>query len=470
MRLWPKSLLGQVLLAIALALLVAQSISAVLLWRAAEDRREQASINAVAFRLVVPRGGNSLRQFERSRKGGERGRLNRTRIPRTMQIEFSPTSPLRPGEYRLPELEQKLRDVLTQQNLPVADLVVLKRAAITDPVVQSRPRMMRRLAAGEGAKTQLLVAGLLRPDAETWEIARAPIPKPGPGALRTIILQTLFIYLILVAIHYLLLRRITRPLAILTNRTEAFGNSGSFENPIAPEGPADVQRLIIAHNAMEARIAALLDEKDVMLGAIGHDLKTPLAALRVRIENVEDEAERGKMAAGIEDITRSLDDILTLARIGKAGEPPERAELSALLESVVEEFADRGKAVELRKTEKIVHPVYITWLKRGLRNLIGNAVRYAGQADVSLGVRDNMIIFTIDDNGPGIPEAKIVDMLEPFKRGEASRNRETGGAGLGLTIARAISEQHGGTLVLQNRPEGGLCAEIRLPLVGPAGD
>ncbi|MGN6497516.1 MAG: sensor histidine kinase, partial [Tsuneonella sp.] len=194
------------------------------------------------------------------------------------------------------------------------------------------------------------------------------------------------------------------------------------------------------------------------------DLKTPLAALRVRIESVEDDAERAKMADTIEDIVRSLDDILSLARVGRASEPPERTELSALTASVVEEFEDMGEPVTLGDTQRLVAPVHVTWLKRGLRNLISNAVRYGGGAEVTLQRAGSEAVLCVTDRGPGIPADRIEAMLETFTRGEASRNRDTGGAGLGLTLARAIAEQHGGRLVLANRREGGLAAELRLPL------
>jgi signal transduction histidine kinase len=131
---------------------------------------------------------------------------------------------------------------------------------------------------------------------------------------------------------------------------------------------------------------------------------------------------------------------------------------------VVEEFEDMGDPVALGETVRIALPVHITWLRRGLRNLIANAVRYAGGAEVTLLREGGHAVLRVDDRGPGIPSERIADMMEPFTRGEASRNRETGGAGLGLTLARAIAEQHGGELVLANRPEGGLRAEIRLPL------
>ena len=255
----------------------------------------------------------------------------------------------------------------------------------------------------------------------------------------------------------------------LTRRVEHFAATRDARDPMAPSGPADLRNLIAAHNGLEARIAALLDEKDVMLGAIGHDLKTPLAALRVRIESVADEAERARMAATIDDIARSLDDILSLARVGRPGDPLELTDLTALTAQVVEEFEDMGEAVELSPSERIALSLRPTWVRRALRNLISNALRHGGgTARVAMARRGDSVTITVEDDGPGIPAAAVDRMLEPFTRGEPSRNRGTGGAGLGLTLARAIAEQHGGSLRLHNRtgPDGstaGLTASLTLP-------
>jgi signal transduction histidine kinase len=206
-----------------------------------------------------------------------------------------------------------------------------------------------------------------------------------------------------------------------------------------------------------------------MLGAIGHDLKTPLAALRIRIESVEDEAERAKMAATIEDIVRSLDDILSLARVGRPSDRKETTDLYALIAGIVEDYEDMGEDVELADANRLVMPLRATWLRRAVRNLIGNALRYGHRARVTLAREGREAVIRVEDDGPGIPEGEIAAMLEPFRRGEPSRNSETGGAGLGLTLAQAIAEQHGGKLLLANRPNGGgsvagLTATLRLPV------
>jgi signal transduction histidine kinase len=451
-RIWPRSLLGQVLLSVAAALLVAQAISAVLLFRAGEDRRDPRLVGSLAVQLIAG--------------SAEDGRANdHERMMRRFRAEIAATLPASPFDRAEPRLTAALATVLAEQGLSAADSVrVVSRPAMRDPRVLARlaeGRPLHRDVELKGAR--VVLASVPRADG-SWLTARAFAPPADPHAFQALMVQTALLFGALMLAMWLLLRRITRPLAAMTRRLEEFARTYRADGQLEPQGPDDVRRLIAAHNAMESRISAMLDEKDVMLGAIGHDLKTPLAALRVRIESVEDDAERSRMAATIEDITRTLDDILSLARVGRAAEPPERTELAALAASVVEEFEDMGENVTLAEGQRVVAPVHVTWAKRALRNLVANAVRYGGGAAVEV-VRDGRdAVLRVTDDGPGIPAGSLAAMTEPFTRGEASRNRGTGGAGLGLTLARAIAEAHGGRLVLANRPEGGLSAELRLPL------
>ena len=449
------------LLAIALALLVAQGLSAALLYRAAAERREAALIGTTAFRLA---GGPTIRTNARPDT-----RLARKR--ERMGVQLMPASPQRPGERRNEHAERRLAAVLDSEGLDFTEVVVVERRIAHDPLARrwiARHRDRHR-ASGREPPQHLIVAAIHRPDGQ-WLHARVMIPADERQLLRTLLLQALFTYAVLVGAVWWLVRRITRPLAALTGRMERFGETRDGPAPVLePQGPDDVRRLIAAHGAMEARIMALLDEKDVMLGAIGHDLKTPLAALRVRIESVEDDVERGRMAATIEDIVRSLDDILTLARVGRPTDLPEPTELAALAASVAEEYEDLGAPVRLGETSRVVVSARASWLRRALRNLIDNGIRYGERVRVTVAREGAFAVLRVEDDGPGIPEGEIARMLEPFTRLEASRNSATGGAGLGLTLARAIAEQHGGTLELDNRPGGaGLVATVRLPLPGGA--
>lgn len=459
MRLWPSSLQGQMILALAVALLVAQGIGAGLLYRAQAERREAATISTAAFRLARG-GGRGPSSEDRDRPFHPAHRL---------RVHLSARSPLRQGEEHDRRAERALAEVLDGEGIAFTEVAVVARDLSRDSLARRWLEYRRRRdgPAAHPPPRRVVVAALRRPDGQ-WLHARVMVPGGEREFLATLIAQTLLIYLVLVGAVGLLLRRITRPLAALTARVEQFASARDAEGQLVPTGPDDVRRLILAHNAMEARIAALLDEKDVMLGAIGHDLKTPLAALRVRIEAVEDENERARLAAGIEDINRSLDDILSLARVGRPSDPLEPTELGALVASVVEEYEDMGEPVEIAASERTVVPLRATWLRRALRNLIDNALRYGARARVAVEREDGFAVIRVEDDGPGIPEAEIARMLEAFTRLEASRSSATGGAGLGLTLARAIAEQHGGSLALANRRVGGrvagLSAELRLPL------
>ncbi|RGP42073.1 Histidine kinase [Altererythrobacter insulae] len=477
-RLLPNSLLGQVLLVAAIGLLIGQVISGVLLYRASEQRREAGAINQIAARYIsvdqIAAERRALREAIRAERGlgplaepQDRPRRG-GRLLRGGTIEQSATSPLLVGEKRITRIEESLRDVLADQGVEPASLVVVTRLAGDDPQIIARPRFRERLRERLGrdnwANRTIIVAGIERADGQGWDVIRQPLPRRPDGVVGTIVFQTLVIFAILLTLLFLVLRRMTRPLAQLTARVSDFSANPDKAVQLEERGPEDMRKLITAHNAMEMRIASLIDEKDVMLGAIGHDLKTPLAALRVRIESVPDAAQRGKMAESIEDITQTLDDILELARVGRPGEEVETTELSALVASIAAEYEDLEKPVVLGENPRIALPLRPTLLRRAVRNLINNALRYGQKATVSTRKDGSNAVISIEDEGPGIPAQQIAAMLEPFQRGEGSRNRQTGGAGLGLTLARAIIEQHGGTLVLVNRSEGGLRAEIRLPL------
>ena len=461
-RLWPKSLRNQLLLAVGLALLLAQGISAALLYGAQMDRREAALVHAAAIRL-----------FAANREDGLPGRHppGAAEAARQLKVEHLPASPLLSSDQRIDRAEVELQEILAGQGFAATNVVVFHRPFADDAGLAHRVTRRNQMLGDHAPPPpkEVLVAAIATPSEPGWMVVRLPVPRPERALLITLLGQTLLLYVLLFGAIALMLGRITRPLKALTGRLEHFAATRDAGGQLEPQGPDDMRRLIVAHNAMEARIAAMLDEKDVMLGAIGHDLKTPLAALRVRIESVEDEGERAKMAGTIEDITRSLDDILSLARVGRPSDPLETTELSALIAQVAEEFEDMGEPVSFAPAERIALQLRATWLRRAVRNLVVNALRYGQRARISLVREGGQAVIRIEDDGPGIAADQLERMLEPFTRGEPSRNSLTGGAGLGLTLARAIAEQHGGALRLTNRldPSGkvlGLTAALSLPL------
>ncbi len=489
------------MLAIAVALLIAQGVSAWLLWHEVRERHIASLVNSSAMRMMgervlMPRADGSpsalegpTPSFDRLHapdqgghaRGGRGGPPpfaagpsdDRLRLPRMLHVHIDARSPEQAGDRHLTDVETALRDALTVQGETPGPVIVVVRDPAHDPLLAPvLPALKARFRVPDGANgdsqmPQLVVASERQSDG-TWLTVRSLLPSSEAQLLFGLLRQTILIYIVLVGAVGLILRRITRPLRALTGRLERFAADPGVIDQLQPQGPEDIQRLIVAHNAMEARISALLDEKDVMLGAIGHDLKTPLAALRVRIEAVEDDYERGRMAATIEDINRSLDDILSLARVGRPSDPIESTELSALVADIINEYEDMGDDVVLIDAQRVVAPLRATWLRRALRNLVSNALRYGVRARVVLSREGGEAVLTVEDDGPGIPEGEIARMMEPFTRLDPSRNSSTGGTGLGLTLARAIADQHGGSLMLANRFDRtrivGLVATLRLPL------
>jgi len=290
------------------------------------------------------------------------------------------------------------------------------------------------------------------------------IGVPGPPAIVTpeIIVGTLLLYLFVLGTALLIGARIARPLRNLADAADAF--QGRNE-PVMVEasGPNDLKKAISAFNAMNARVVTLLEEKDRTLGAIGHDLRTPLASLRIRTESVEPEEERERMIGTIEEMSATLDDILVLARSGRAREPMERVGVVALVESIVEEYRERGEEVAFNAQGERSAEVQPNLLRRAVRNLVDNALKYGKNPRIEVGGGSEAVSIAVLDSGPGLPEAELERIRDAFYRAEPSRNRETGGAGLGLAIAQSVVEAHGGELRFANRQSGGLAATIILP-------
>lgn len=465
-RLWPQSLYGQILLVAALALLVAQSVSAAMLLSGARSR----SI-AETSAMIVTRVGNHVEReqstgiaigsnedrYRLSRVGQRREQRQRRRGPVTIFVGTAPLTIERFAPQR--DITARARDFL-QGEANLRDVRISVGSIDLLPSELREPQMRRWQAARLRSPNQpvprhaILFSAQL-PDGR-WINATGLIRPTDTASVIALLLQTLVLYAAVMIPLALVARRIAKPLGGLTERVQRVGLAGEVE-PLAAEGPKDIRQLIDAFNAMQARVSTLLGEKDVMLGAIGHDLKTPLASLRVRIESVEDDEEREKMADSIDEMVTILDDILMLARLGKSGEAVQSVDIGALVESIAGEFKGASFTASERRIVAKVRPVL---LRRALRNLIGNAVTYGKQANISLIERPGQIVVEIADDGPGIDPSLMDSMFEPFARAESSRSRATGGSGLGLTIARAIARSHGGDVTLENRDEGGLKATM----------
>jgi len=456
-RFLPKSLIGQLALVMALALLVAQSINfGIVFSERTRAVRTQVEGPAVARFIAFAQRAAPLPAAQRPSMIEERGR-------RRGRYSFDAES-IVPAQGSDERITGRLRDQANDVGLQLRDA----RAMMSDepPPPRNEPGDPARgrdwRPPGERERNfQTLRLSVQFADG-SWLNGRLFTPRPDPWIWLKLAASTLLIYFILLGAVVLIAIRLGRPLKDLTAAAKSFEGRGEAPQ-VEERGPADVRRALVAFNAMSERVSAMLDEKDRMLGAIGHDMRTPLASLRIRIESMEPAAEREKIIETLEEMSAMLEETLALARAGRATEAVRPLDLNALADAVVEEFVTLGQQVEMESGERLVADVQPNLLRRALRNLIENAVRHAGSAAVSVKAMGDRVAIEVADNGPGIPEAELANVMEPFVRLEASRNRETGGSGLGLTLARSAAQAHGGSLELVNRPEGGLIARILVP-------
>jgi signal transduction histidine kinase len=262
---------------------------------------------------------------------------------------------------------------------------------------------------------------------------------------------------------WLAVRIATRPLARLAQAAEAL-SPNQAATPVPEEGPAEVAQAARSFNAMQARIARHLQERTRMLAAIAHDLQTPVTRRRLRAELMDDEAERDKWQADLAAMQALIREGIAYARSAHAAaEPAVRFDPDALLDALVADYADAGQAVSLhgRVGQMLVSRPQA--LRRIVTNLVDNALKFAGAAEIAAVVTDGCVTIAVLDRGPGIPAGQLDAVLQPFYRLEDSRNAATGGSGLGLAIAQELAEGIGAVLTLSNRAEGGLRAQVTLP-------
>lgn len=272
--------------------------------------------------------------------------------------------------------------------------------------------------------------------------------------------------LALLIVGGMLIRRTLAPLRDLTRATERIGLTD--EVVVEEGGSNDVRNLIRAFNAMQTRIHRLITERTETLAAVGHDLRTPLARLRLRLDNLPENEAREAMEGDLEEMGEMIDSLLAFLGGEKNGEPPVRTDLAVLVATVVDAFQDHGRPVDYAGPDHLEMAVRSLTLRRAVVNLIENALHYGCRARVTLKRGDREVVIRVDDDGPGIPRDKLDEVLKPFARLDEARQRNTRGLGLGLAIVARAVELEGGRFILANRAEGGLRAEICLHLPGDA--
>jgi two-component system, OmpR family, sensor kinase len=280
------------------------------------------------------------------------------------------------------------------------------------------------------------------------------------------VLSTTLMALGVIVISILVVRWMTQPLRTFADAAQRLYR-GTETVSIPEEGPREVRELASAFNDMQARIKTLIDDRTHALAAVSHDLRTPLTRLRLKTEDVGDGALGNAIRADLSEMEDMIDQTLAYLRGDRSDEEFRQLDLTALLETLVDDASDAGNSVTLSGLPNLAIRARPLALKRALSNLVQNAVTYGGVARLTLEQTGKNAEIVIDDDGPSIPADQVEAAFTPFTRLENSRSKETGGFGLGLTIARTIIEGHGGNISLASRSEGGLRVIVCLPVIGP---
>ncbi len=300
-----------------------------------------------------------------------------------------------------------------------------------------------------------------------WLNVTIPVPPPRPWHSPHFLLAFVLMTIAAAGLSFWAVRRLTGPVGTLAEAAERLGRDVNAP-PLPEDGPAEVARAAIAFNTMARRISRFVSDRTFLLTAMGHDLRTPITRLRLRSEFIDDDELRTKFLADLAELDGMVAATLAFGRDTADTEAAVALDLAALLRTVLDEAADAWP--DAAEALDYAGPAHLTiqgrsmMLKRAFANLIGNAVKYGGAARVRFGPPvAGMLTVTIEDDGPGLPPDQLERVFDPFFRVETSRNRETGGTGLGLPIARNIFRAHGGDVVLANGASGGARAVVSFP-------
>lgn len=438
------SLFGQLLVLIGLSLMAAQVISLVMLFNLPPPAPDFYRVSEIAqtFR------GNPPAFTER----------------RDLNIETRSAPPQQPMDSRMaPVIRAELAQAL---GVPVERVIIASTSRF--PFSDKRVfRIVRDRLAREGEREEhFLIApfevGVQQPDGQ-WRVMR---PERGLGLdpwQQRIALVLLLSLAAMAPIAYVFARRLSAPIVLFADAAERLGRDPRAA-PLSPlKGPAEIDMAVRAFNDMQERLRKYVEDRTAMVGAIAHDLRTPLTRLRFRIESVPEEA-RAKMAADIDQMEEMISAALTFVRDTTREGERTPLELSSLLESVCDEMAETGFDTEVERGEKVVLHGDPVALRRLFTNLLENAVKFGGRARTRVFREAATAVVEIEDDGPGIPPEDADRVFEPFYRREPSRSRQTGGIGLGLAVVRSVARGHGGDVALLNRAGGGLTARVQLPL------
>jgi signal transduction histidine kinase len=458
-RWWPHSLAGQLVLIALVALLAGQGLSLLIF---ADERR--VAVRA-AYREQVLARTAGLARLLADTPAALHDRILRASsgaLVRFGEADASAVAPHGAWQQRNP-IARQLKGLLDgnagravlvdfPDERPLANLIGFEPR---DPD-SGRLRFWQRRPHGPPA---LLVSVEL--DGGGWLNVESTPPPPPAWALPSLVSLGLSAALVGLGV-VLAVRRVTRPMRRLAAAADALGR-GEAPTRLAEVGPSEVLGTVAAFNRMQGRLRRFVDDRIRMLAAISHDLRTPITSLRLRAEFVDDEETRARILVTLDEMQDMVEGTLAFAREEAAAEATRVVDLAALIESTAADLADLGASVAFAGPGKTAYACRPVALRRALRNLLENAVRYGGRTRVRLEQQGRELRIVVEDDGPGIPEGQFERVFEPFVRLEDSRSPETGGIGLGLAIARSIVRGHGGDIRLANQAQGGLVVVVTLP-------
>lgn len=452
-----RSLRTQLVFLIVVALGVAQAIS---LWLFVDER--SLAIRAALGFEAAGRAANVARLLEEAPPDLRASILRAANSPLVRFDLANAPSVTRPDHHHAAPVEARVRALLGDSfsrdirvQLDDIETPVLPLPNLSPHMAEMHRAMMRsEMAAVELNLSIALSNGQWLNVGTRFE--RPPLQWP----LFSTLTFALTAALILVTVCWFLVSRLTGPLRKLAGAAERLGR-GEDAVPLPIVGPAEVEDLTRAFNLMQERLTRFVADRTRVLAAVGHDLRSPLTALRVRAEMVDDQETRESLIESIEEMQTMAEATLNFAEDLTGTEGPQTVDIGTFLRDLVSDMPHPPEIAAGPELEARLRPVSF---RRAVRNLVENALRYGGSAKIAWRTDYDTLVIEICDEGPGIPPDKLEQVFDPFFRLEASRSLETGGHGLGLSIARSIVRAHGGEIHLANQLEGGLAAAITIPL------
>lgn len=366
----------------------------------------------------------------------------------TYWVTWLPTAPELPKKSRSERLPDVMRSLLHDPNRRVVAFETSRQ-----PVAIRNDRTFRTAAYGM----------LIALDDGTWIVFGVPKRDWGIGHWNHNALIIGFVLLATFAIACLAAQTLVRPIAAFADAARRFG-ADPRALPMIVHGPAELRSAAAAFNAMQTQIRRFVTDRTDMLAAISHDLRTPLTRMRLRGELIDDREQQRRLFRDVDEMQAMIDAALAFFRDDAIQEHSTRFDVSEMVRLVVDDLTDQGKRVVFEGMDHVVYYGRPSALKRAIGNVIENACTYATHATAELDVTRAGPVLSVRDDGPGIPEPLLEAVFQPFYRVDPSRNRQTGGVGLGLTSARTIVRAHGGDITLRNRMDGGLLVTMTLPV------